>query len=219
MQVKDPRLMLASAAMLSLAAFISIWGALFALVWWLVFTPQFRMLEDKPAVTVMMLFLAVVAMLTAMSGGNGLSYFFRMIVILLIGAWLYTSRQEGDFLAVSVWFLGVGAGFELGMIAELGLQMADGLFEDSTRIHTALKIKGQQWGIHTIMPAGNLIVYDALQRADDAAELLVVRGYRNGGTFCPVFHPRRWDVIGGICAAGILLVAVAVARAFFILYQ
>jgi energy-coupling factor transport system permease protein len=217
--MQDPRIMLASAALLSLAAFVSIWGAFFALLWWMVFTPRIRTLKDKPAVAVMLLLLAGVAALTSLTGSNGLSYFFRMIIILLIGMWLYTVWKEGDFLAVSVWLLGRRVGFEIGMTAEMGLQMADALFEDSARIRTALKVKGQGWGIRTILPAGNLLVYNALQRANDVTELMAVRGYRNGGTLCPVFRLKRGDFIGGICAASILLFSVAIASEFFILYQ
>ena len=215
--MQDPRIMLASAALLSLAAFVSIWGAFFALLWWLVFTPHLRTLQNKPAVPLMVLLLAAVAALTSLTGSNGLSYFFRMVVILLIGTWVYTVRKEGDFLAVSIWLLGRRAGFELGMTAEMGLQMADALFEDSIRMRTALKIKEQVWGIRNILPAGCLLVHDAMQRANNTAELLAVRGYRGGGTLCPVFHPLRWDVVGGICAAMILLAAVA--SEFFILYH
>jgi energy-coupling factor transport system permease protein len=217
--MQDPRIILASAALLSLAAFVSIWGAFFALLWWLVFTPRIRMLQNKPAVPIMVLLLAAVAALTILTGGNGLSYFFRMVVILLIGMWLYASRVDGDFLSVSVWLLGRRAGFEIGMTAEMGMQMADALFEDSARIRTALILKGQDWSIRTILPAGHLLIWDALQRAEDAAELLAVRGYRNGGMLCPVFRPNRWDVFGGICAAGILLVAVYGVSEFFILYR
>jgi energy-coupling factor transport system permease protein len=217
--MQDPRINLASAGLLSLATFISIWGAILALIWWLVFTPRFQTLRNNPIVPVMVLLLAAVAALTNLTGSNGLSYFFRMVVILLIGTWLYTGREEGDFLSVSVWLLGRRVGFDLGMIAEMGMQMSYALFEDCTRIRTAMHLKGHDWGIRTIQPAGHLLIRDALQRAEDTAELLAMRGYLDGGTLCPVFHPQRGDVIGGICALGVLVFAVVGVSEFFILYQ
>jgi energy-coupling factor transport system permease protein len=217
--MQDPRIILASAALLSLAAFVSIWGAALALIWWLAFTPRHRLLKNRPALFVMAALIAIVSGLASLTGGSGISYFIRMTVILLIGAWLFAGLKEGDILSVSVWGLG-NKGFEIGVTAEMGMQMAYALFEDCTRIRIALNLKGQDWGIRTIQPAGHLLIRDALQRAEDTAELLAMRGYRDGGTLCPVFHPQRWDAIGGICAAGILVFAVVVGVSeFFILYR
>jgi len=51
------------------------------------------------------------------------------------------------------------------------------------------------------------------------AELLAVRGYRNGGTCCPRFSTPSFDILAGACAGAVFLVAWIPVSAFFILYR
>ena len=108
---------------------------------------------------------------------------------------------RGIFLPSGTWLFGTRLGFELGMIAEMAMQMATGLSDDFHRIRTATEQKGQSWGIRSIVPPGRVLIHDALRRADDTAEVLAMRGYRNGGTICPHFRTPLRDVLAGICAA------------------
>jgi len=73
--------------------------------------------------------------------GGGLSYFFRMTVILLIGLWIYDEQKSGEFLATGVWLFGERRGFEIGMIAEMGMQSLVSVAADLERIRMAEKIK------------------------------------------------------------------------------
>ncbi len=43
--MQDPRIRIAAAAILSVAAFISVQGAVFAFLWWLVFTPGITLIQ------------------------------------------------------------------------------------------------------------------------------------------------------------------------------
>ena len=83
------------------------------------------------------------------------------------------------------------------------MQMATGLSEDFRRIRIATGLKGQPWGICSIVPAGRILIYDALRRADETAEVLAMRGYRDGGTICPHFHTTLRDGLSrDLCGCG-----------------
>ena len=73
------------------------------------------------------------------------------------------------------------------MIAGMAMQMATGLSEDFRRIRIATGLKGQPWGICSIVPAGRILIHDALRRADETAEVLAMRGYRDGGQSARTF--------------------------------
>ncbi len=45
--MQDPRIRIAAGAILSVSAFISLHGAAFALLWWLVFTPGIRLAKKN----------------------------------------------------------------------------------------------------------------------------------------------------------------------------
>jgi len=217
--MQDTRIRLASAFLLSFAAFASIVGAVAVCIWWLVFTQRQHSLRNGPALLwTLALFILVAHVMTAF-GGDGLSYLVRMAVLLLVGAWLFTDYRSGDFLAAGTWLGGNRIGFELGMIAEMALQMAEELLEDISRIRTAMRLKGQAWGIRSLVPAGRVLLNDALVRADTLAEQLAMRGYRNGGTICPVFYTTKWDVAAGAAAAVALIAAFIPVSEFFILYR
>jgi energy-coupling factor transport system permease protein len=205
--MQDPRIRLACAFLLSLAAFTSIAGAASAFLWWLVFTPRWKCIRYPKALLATLLLFALIAAVMILAGSDGLSYLARMAAILLVGTWVYADSRPGDFLASGTWLCGTRIGFELGMIAEMAMGMAQGLSEDFSRIRVAAVQKGQVWGIKSILPAGRVIICDALRRADDAAELLAMRGYRGGGTICTRFSPQALEIAAGACAAAALIVA------------
>jgi energy-coupling factor transport system permease protein len=217
--MQDPRIRIAAASILSIAAFISLQGAAAAFLWWLVFTPRFRIVKKIRLVFSLILMIAFFSLVLELIGGNGLSYFCRMTVIILIGMWVFGEQQSGEFLTISVWLFGTRTGFELGMIAEMGIQSLSSVTADLDRIRIAEKIKGMQWGVHSLVPAGLVLVHGALSRAEDSAELLAVRGYRSGGTLCPEFVTGPIDRVAGLCAVGVLLFALIPVSEFFILYR
>jgi hypothetical protein len=217
--MQDPRIRIAAASILSIAAFISIQGAVAAFLWWLMFTPQFRIVKKIRLVFSLILMIAFFSFVLEIFGGNGLSYFCRMTMIILIGMWVFGEQQSGEFLAISVWLFGTRIGFDLGMVAEMGIQSLSLVTADFDRIRIAEQIKGKQWGVRSLVPAGLILVHGAVSRAEDAAELLAVRGYRSGGTLCPGFKTRALDVVAGLSALGVFLVAVIPVSEFFILYR
>ena len=217
--MQDPRIRIATAVVLSLAAFISVQGAAAVFLWWLVFTKRMQLVKRIRLVGSLILMIAFFSLVLELFGGRGLSYFIRMTVIVLIGMWLYNEQKPGDFLRVGVWLLGNRAGFELGMIAEMGLQSLSLFNADFERILLAQKIKGMKWGVRSLVPAGMVLVQGALVRAEDTAELLAVRGYQSGGTLCPEFSTNPVDITAGIIAIGVLFFALMPMSEFFILYR
>jgi hypothetical protein len=217
--MQDPRIRIAAAAILSLAAFLSLQGAAAVFLWWLVFTPRLQLAKRIRLVFSLILMTAFFSLVLGLSGGNGLSYFVRMTVIIFIGMWIFSEQKSGEFLAIGVWLFGNRAGFDLGMLAEMGMQSLVSVTADLDRIRMAEKIKGLHWGVRSLIPAGLVLVRGALTRAEDTAELLAVRGYQYGGTLCPKFFTRATDVVAGISAICILLFAVIPVSEFFILYR
>jgi energy-coupling factor transport system permease protein len=217
--MQDPRIRIAAASLLSIAAFISLQGAAAALLWWLVFTPRLKIVKKIRLVFSLILMIAFFSLVLELFGGNGLSYFCRMTVIVLIGMWVFGEQQSGEFLTISVWLFGTRIGFELGMIAEMGIQSLSSVTADLDRIRIAEKIKGMQWGVNSLVPAGLVLVHGALGRAEDTAELLAVRGYRSGGTLCPQFITTTIDCVAGLCALGVVIFALIPVSEFFILYR
>jgi energy-coupling factor transport system permease protein len=217
--MQDPRIRLLAACLLSAAAFISMIGAVAAVAWWLVFTSRLRCIRHRMAVLAAGVLFCVVALVIYLSGGDGVSYLIRMTAILLIGTWLYADSVLGDFPALGTWLLGPKTGFELGMTAGMAVQAADELGNDFARIRLASAQKQVLWGIRSAISGGRVLVCDALMRADEMAELLAVRGYRKGGTCCPRFRTPVWDIVAGVCAGVVILVAVFPVSEFFILYR
>src|SRR5512139_2307651 len=193
--MQDIRLRAGTAVLLSLAAFASITGAAVVFIWWLVFSRPLQVLRKVrmllPALALIVFFSAVLEL----TGGEGISYCMRMSVILLIGAWVYAGYRQGEFLSLGTWLLGERTGFDLGMIAEMGMQSLDQMVSDLQRIRQAQVLKGAPWGIRSLVPTGSILVRSALRRADETAELMAVRGYCRGGSFCPAFDSPLWDTI------------------------
>ncbi len=217
--MQDVRIRIGTATLLTLVAFFSVTGAVGVFVWWLVFTPRFQEVKRIRIIAGTLGTIALVAIFIFVAGGDGVAYFIRMGAIILIGVWLYSEQEAGDFLHLGVWLLGNRTGFELGMIAEMGMQMAESLTADLDRIHMAMTIKGQPWGVKILVPAGLILVNDALVRAQDTAELMAVRGFYYGGSFCPKFTHKRSDIIPGMVAIVVGLLVFVPVSEFLILYR
>jgi len=217
--MQDVRMRIGTATLLTLVAFFSVLGAAVVFVWWLVFTRRLQEIKRIRIVAGTILMIALAALFISAGGGDGLSYLVRMIVIILIGIWLFSEQKTGEFLHLGVWLLGNRTGFEMGMIAEMGMQMAESLAADLDRIHMAMMIKGQKWGVKTLVPAGLILVSDALIRASDTAELMAVRGFYNGGTLCPQFTHGRYDLIPAMAAIVVGFLAFVPVSEFLILYR
>ncbi len=217
--MQDPRIRIAAAAVLSLAAFVSLHGAAAVFLWWLVFTHRLQLAKRIRLVFSLILMIALFSLVLELSGGDGISYFARMTVIVFIGMWIFSEQKSGEFLAIGVWLFGDRLGFELGMVAEMGMQSLVSVTADLDRIRVAQKIKGRQWDVNNLVPAGLVLVHGALVRAEDTAELLAIRGYQHGGSLCPTFFTRPLDIVAGMFAVCILFFSLIPVSEFFILYR
>jgi hypothetical protein len=215
--MQDPRLRLLSTLALSIAAYMSLAAAIAAAVWWVAFTSRTRSLSHARAVAAFMGVLAVVALATELTAGGGISYLIRMGVIVLIAAWSYSEWRSGDFLDVATWSFGKKAGFELGLVAEMGMQSLQVISEDYSRIRTSFRLKGARWGIKTLIPAVSLLIHVVLLRAEDQSHLLSIRGYRRGGTLCPSFQSAALEKIAAGVAILIVFASFVPAGHIFIL--
>jgi hypothetical protein len=99
------------------------------------------------------------------------------------------------------------------------MMMADALLKDVTRIRIAQKMKNLTWGIKLLIPTGCILINDALLRADETTELLAVRGFRDGGSWCPAFVTTSIDYVAGFCAICTIIFAFIPLSEFFILYR
>jgi energy-coupling factor transport system permease protein len=217
--MQDPRLRLFSTVVLSLFAFASMAGAVVALAWWLVFTPRTKALPRPGVLLSLIAMIGVTALVSAWGGGPGLSYFIRMVVVLLLAAWAYSETEEGEVLAVAVWALGKRIGFEIGLIAEMGLTGLYVIRQEIDQVRIALALKGVPIGIRTIVPIAVLLIITQIRRADEVARLLVVRGYTLGGQICPRFRTDRRDILASSSAVIFGLLSWLLVRDVFILLQ
>ncbi|HZD43313.1 MAG TPA: hypothetical protein VE134_04575 [Methanomicrobiales archaeon] len=186
--MKDPRLRLVAVIALSISAYVSLLGAAVALVWWLAFTERTHTLSHPRVLGAFVGLLAVISGIVQILGGDGISYFVRFSVIALIASWAFADRRAGELLDVATWGLGTRIGFEIGLVAEMSIRSLEVMAEDFARIRLAQEIKGVPWGIRSIVPAVSSLVQSGIQRAEDQADLLAIRGYQMGGTVCPVFE-------------------------------
>jgi energy-coupling factor transporter transmembrane protein EcfT len=205
--------------LLSLAAFTSITGAAVVFVWWLAFSRPLQLLKKMRMVIPAILLIAFFGFVLELTGGGGISYCLRMTVIILIGAWVYTMYRQGEFLQLGTWLLGKKTGFDLGMIAEMGMQSLDLIVSDFSRIRLAQELKGNRWGLRSLVPTGSILIHGALRRADDNAELMAIRGYTHGGSYCPKFETPLRDIIAGIAALCMVIITLIPLSEFFILYH
>jgi hypothetical protein len=214
--MQDPRIRILVVVMLSVAAFVSVAGAVLAFLYWVIFTPRLAALK-RPATATFFLMIGVVSVFTQLTGGDGVSYFLRLTVVLLLALYAYYEYRPGDFLRVSVWTFGRQYGFDPGLIAEMSVQSIYDLEYDLSRIRMAITQKGIKFSFHQLIPVGGMIVLNQIRRAGDQADLLAVRGYTKGGTCCPRFHPEGKDYLCGVLAIIILIFAFLPVRDIFIL--
>jgi len=217
--MQDVRLRTGVAVLLSMAAFFSIAGACAAAVWCCIFARRIPVRKNARLFLSLAVMMGFFSLVLEVSGGDGVSYFIRMMVIVLIGAWIYSEQKRGEFLRLGVWLLGDRAGFELGLLADMGMQAMDLLIADFEKIRIAERLKRRPLNAARIVPAGIVLVNRALCRADDTAELLAVRGYRDGGSLCPAFVTTYRDGFASLLACGVVLLALIPVSEFFILYR
>jgi hypothetical protein len=217
--MQDARIRLLATIMLSVAAFLSIFAAVLVFLWWLVFTPGIRVLQKSRYGLLIIGFSGVISLLIWFSGGDGLSYFIRMSVILLIAFWVFHDRAPGEFMDLSVWLFGQKTGFDLGLAAEMSIQSIEFIADEITRLRFAFRLKPVKHGIETIIPAGGMLIHTQMKRAEDQADLLSMRGYTRGGTICPVFRRARGDIPAAVLSILILIVSFIPVRDIFILLQ
>ncbi len=198
--MQDPRLRLLAVTVLSAAAFASTAGAVAALVWWLIFTPRTKALPRPGVFLSLVAMIAATALVSAWGGGDGVSYFIRMTVILLLAAWAYSATQEGEVLAVAVWALGDRIGFEIGLIAEMGLSGLSVIRQEIDQVRVAIALKGMRPGLYSLVPLAVTLIVTELRRSEEIAGLLTVRGYTHGGRICPRFGRGVWDIPAALSA-------------------
>lgn len=217
--MQDIRLRTGCAVLLSLTAFVSLTGAGAVFLWWLLFARPLMLLRTLRRVIPAVALTAFFGIVLAYTGGDGLSYTLRMTVIILVGAWICHQYQPGEFISFGTWLFGNGIGFDLGLIADTGMQSLDLLVSDLRRIRQAYAIKTGPLGIRTLVPAGDILIHGVLRRADETAELMAIRGYRYGGSGCPVFRTPPRDIAAMFAAICMGIIAVVPVSEFFILYH
>lgn len=193
--MQDARLRILTTIILSAGAFMSLYGALAALAWWLLLTPRWRALPHPRMLLWVMLMIAITSIVSELSGGAGISYFIRMVAILLIAAWAYSQMQDGDLLDVSVWLMGPRIGFDIGLTAEMGMQSLGLIKQDIQQVRQAMAVKGMKVSVFSILPLAANIVINQLRRTEGMAKLLMVRGYESGGEVEPRFTTTRLDYL------------------------
>ncbi|MDD3622787.1 MAG: hypothetical protein PHQ81_10320 [Methanofollis sp.] len=188
--MQDARLRLICTVLLSLAAFHSIIGAALVYLWWLIFSRRRASFPSSPwTAGIVLLTLGLTALLTEFTGGDGVSYFFRLSAVFLIAFWAYREREPGELLAVGTALFGRGLGFDVGLAGEMGMEALASLETDVARTRMALQLKGKQWGRKALVPFALTVLHGQMRRSTERAALLAIRGYRGGGSICLEFRP------------------------------
>jgi hypothetical protein len=215
--MQDIRLRTATALVLSLSAFISLWGAALAFLWWIACSGKVRKVVRMRMLLPVAIMLAFFSAILSLTGGNGSAYFLRMMVIVLIGIWVYTEQTCGEFLRFGTWVLGNRTGFEIGMLADMGIQTLQQMVNDFSTIRIAQAQKGGGLSWKTLVPAGLVLVTGAITRAEQTAEIMAIRGYRHGGSLCPQFPSTQGEKIRCLAALCVLIISLISVSEFFIL--
>ena len=205
--MQDPRIRLGGTVFLSVAAFISIPGALLTVLWWIFCTNRTTSFQDARTVALVFMLPVIAALATWFSGGDGLSYLMRITAVLLITSWAYSERYPGEFLDVSVWLLGRRTGFDLGLIGEMSLSSTEVLVDEVRRTRIALSQKRQHLSPKLLPPVLTSLLIRQLRLARERGGVLTLRGYRGGGSLCPVFVTPYPDIAAG--ALCVLIFAVS----------
>lgn len=217
--MQDIRLRIATALVLTLSAFFSLAGAALAFLWWIACSGKVSEIIRTRMILPVAGMLAFFSAVLSLSGGDGISYFLRMMVIVLVGSWIYAEQKSGEFLHLGVWLLGNRTGFELGMLADMAMQTLYLMVRDFETIRIAQALKGARHGWKTLVPAGLILVTGALSRAEHTAELMAVRGYQGGGSLNTRFSTTGEDIFRCMTALCILIITVIPVSEFFILYR
>ncbi|MCG7855122.1 MAG: hypothetical protein MIO88_04635 [Methanoregulaceae archaeon] len=215
--MQDARIRLIALVSLSIATFLSVPGALLTLVW-LVLSPRtLKEAMKSAAFWVIILFVAIIATATQVTGNDGISYLIRTGVIILLAFSVYREWHPGEYLDLSVWLFGKKAGFDIGLAVEMSIQGLHEASREFARIRSALLLKELKPGISMIPAVGFLLIHTRLMRAREQADLLATRGYRAGGSCCPVFRTSHRDKIMGFLAILIVFLSFIPVRDIFIL--
>jgi energy-coupling factor transport system permease protein len=215
--MQDPRLRLISVICLSIAAFTSVLGAVMTLIWLLLSPGSLLSHLRSAAFWIIIIVTGIIASVSQYTGGEGISYFIRMSVLILLAFTIYSGWRPGEYLDLSVWLFGNKAGFDIGLAVEMSIQGLHDVSREFKRIVTAHTLKGRQPGISSIPSVGFLLIHGRLMRAQDQADLLISRGYVQGGSCCPVFRTPKKDIFAGCCAVLILILSFIPVRDIFIL--
>ena len=203
--MQDPRIRLVTTIMLSIAAWISVSGAILSILWWLVCGRAKTSIKTLRSLFLILIIPAVMGLAALWSGGDGLSYFIRISAVLIIASWMYAERYPGELLDVGVWFLGTKTGFDLGLIGELSMSSLDTLAREVDRISITLRQKGTSLSPGIIPAVFSGILIRQLNLAHERAILLTLRGYTTGGTHCPSFTSTFADWLNGTFSCTIFL--------------
>ncbi len=215
--MQDSRIRLISLISLSIATFLSVPGALLALMWLFLSPGTLKETVKSAAFWVIILFVTIIATATQVTGNDGISYLIRTGVIILLAFSVYREWHPGEYLDLSVWLFGKKAGFDIGLAVEMSIQGLHEASREFARIRSALTLKGLHPGFRLIPALGFLLIHTRLMRARDQADLLASRGYLAGGSCCPEFRTSNRDIIMGILAILIVFLSFISVRDIFIL--
>ena len=205
--MQDPRVRLGVLLLLSIASFISITGAFLTLLWWLLCARGKTSFGSFGTAAFVFILPAVAAGATEFSGGDGISYFFRISLVLVIASWAYSERYPGEFLDVSFWLLGRRYGFDLGLVGEMSLSTIEIMIDEFRRTRIALAQKGQRFSRANLSPVITSLLIRQFRLARERAVILALRGYQGGGSLCPSFATSSGDIIAGVFSVLIFVVS------------
>ncbi|WOF16052.1 hypothetical protein F1737_04695 [Methanoplanus sp. FWC-SCC4] len=205
--MQDARIRIASTIMLSLSAFTGTPGSAMVFIWWILFSKRQKSIPSPKLFTGLLVMTGAVSLILIIGEGDGLSYFVKMSVILLIAGWAYTEIQTGDMLNVLTWALGEKRGFELGLVSEMSLIQIRKISQDYKRAKIAVILKKNKFGMAEIIPVmGNILIW-LLRESGEHGKILALRGYTLGGTLRTKFNTTKKDLLSLIFSIGILLLS------------
>ena len=214
--MQDPRIRLAGGILLSISGWLSLTGAFLCILWWVIFGRAHTAVRSLHGWILLLIIPAVMSLASYFSGGDGVSYFFRITAVLLIASWLYAERYPGELLDIGVFFGGRRIGFEIGLIGELSMSALEVLGRETERVRIAIRQKGRNLSPGMIPAVFSGIIVRQLQVAHERAILLTLRGYQRGGTHCPSFSSPPEDWIAGAFSCLIFVISL-IAGDFFMI--
>ena len=217
--MQDPRLRLLAVVAISLTAFSGVAWAFFSSLWYFACTRGPVMLKRSPWPLVAFVPLFLVTAALWITGGEWLSYLVRLGMVVLIAIYAYQDQKPGEFIQVSTWAFGPGVGFDLGLAGELGVSSIRFLGGEVQRVRQAYRLKNIPIRVRALTSIATGLVFGLLRRAEDQADLLLVRGYERGGVSCVKFSSPLWDRIAAGVAVLLFLLCFFPVRGFFILAQ